>query len=233
MRDAFALLTTFGRRGGALRANALPWFPFVGFVLGTGVGVVWWVADQWWPAPVAAVIAVTADLVMTGMLHADGLADTADGLLPHATRERRLEIMHTPDVGAFGIVAVAVAIAARGTALASMPARVVLVAALWCAARAIVAAAPRVVPYARESGMAAPLLDGAHAWPASAVVPAAALATLVAGRAGLAAVLCGTAAGIATIAFARRRLGGFTGDVLGASIVVTETIGLVVAAAKW
>src|SRR4051812_18747118 len=100
MRDALGLLTTFGRRGGALSSRSLLWFPVIGAGLGAIVGGAWWVADQAWSPLAAAVIVVIVDLAVTGMLHLDGLADSADGLLPHATRERRLEIMRTPDVGA-------------------------------------------------------------------------------------------------------------------------------------
>src|SRR5439155_1376039 len=88
MRDAFALLTTFGRRGGRLRAGALAWFPLVGVTLGAGLGCVWWASERLWPRLVAAALTVAADLALTGALHLDGLADAADGLLPHARRGR-------------------------------------------------------------------------------------------------------------------------------------------------
>ena len=233
MRDAFALLTTFGRRGGRLRAGALAWFPLVGVVLGAGVGCVWWATDRLWPRLVAGALTVAADLAMTGALHLDGLADTADGLLPHAERERRLEIMRDPAVGAFGIAAVVAVLVLRTTALSSRAPSVALVAGIWCAARATIAAVPRFVPYARESGIASPLLDGARGWTALWVIPAAGLAALGTGVGGAVAVAAAALAAIAVIAFAWRRLGGFTGDGLGAAIIIAETVGLVVAAAKW
>lgn len=233
MRDALALLTTVGRRGGALSARALGWFPLVGAALGAVLGGWWWAADKWWPAGLAAVLVVVADLALTGMLHMDGVADAADGLLPHASTERRLEIMSTPDVGAFGAVAVGAMLLLRVFAFASMAVSVPLVVALWCSSRALVASVPAVVPYARQAGIATALLPGAPVWPVLAVVPALALAAGADGAAGAVAVVAATLAGVAVIALARRRLGGFTGDVLGATIVVAETVGLVVAAAKW
>jgi adenosylcobinamide-GDP ribazoletransferase len=235
MRDALGLLTTFGRRGGGgrIHARSLPWFPLVGAGVGVLVGAAWWGAQQWWPRPVAAGLVLLVDAVCTGLLHFDGLADASDGLLPHAAPERRLEIMRTPDVGAFGVCTVAIVVVLQAAALASRPASVLLLATIWCAARAVVAAVPARVAYARDAGIATPLLDGARMWPALAVIPAIAVAMAADGLAGGAAVGAATLAGGATVAFAVRRIGGFTGDVLGAAIVLAETAGLVVAAARW
>ncbi len=235
MRDALGLLTTFGRRGGGggLNARSLPWFPGIGAAIGAIVGVAWWAADRLWPRAVAAAVVLLVNAACTGLLHFDGLADAADGLLPHADRTRRLAIMRDPGVGAFGAFAVVIVVVLQATALASRAANAGLLVALWCASRALVAAVPSVVPYARERGMASPLLDSARVWPAFAVVPAVVLAALAAGVGGAVALVAAVLAGVATIALAMRRIGGFTGDVLGAAIVLTETIGLVVAAAKW
>lgn len=233
MRDALALLTTFGRRGGRLHAGSLRWFPVVGLALGGGLGGLWWLVDREWSRPVAAALIVAADLACTGMLHFDGLADAADGLLPHASRARRLEIMRAPDIGAFGVATVAMALVLRTTALASRPAAPLLLAGLWCASRALVASVPAFVPYARDQGIAKQLIDRAPRWPALTIVPAAAVAAVGTGAAGGAAVLAAVIAGAAVIALAWRRVGGFTGDALGAAIVIGETVGLVVAVARW
>jgi len=97
----------------------------------------------------------------------------------------------------------------------------------------VIAAVPARLPYARDEGIVTPLLDGARAWPALAVIPAIALAIVADGVSGGAAVVAAILACAATIAFGMRRIGGFTGDVLGAAIVVAETAGLVVGAARW
>jgi adenosylcobinamide-GDP ribazoletransferase len=232
MREAFALLTTLGR-GAPLTSRALRWFPVAGLVTGAIVGLTWWCAARWWPAAVAAAIVLAVDLALTGMLHVDGMADAADGLLPHLERERRLAVMRTPDVGAFGVAAVGVALLLQYGSLASMHGEPLLLVGVWCASRSLVASAPALVPYARDDGIASALLHDAPWWPVLAVVPAGVVAAIGMGRAGAAAVACGVLAGASVIALARRRVGGFTGDVLGAAIVVTQTIGLVVAAAKW
>jgi adenosylcobinamide-GDP ribazoletransferase len=197
------------------------------------VGAVWWGAEQWWPAPVAAALVVAFDLALTGMLHVDGVADAADGLLPHLTRERRLAVMRAPDVGAFGVAALVSVLLLSFAALVTLEPEPLLVAALWCASRSLVASVPALVPYARPDGIASGLLAGAPRWPALCVVPAAALAAVGAGFGGTAAVVIGVGAGVGVVALAVNRIGGFTGDVLGAAIVLTQVVGLVVAAAHW
>jgi adenosylcobinamide-GDP ribazoletransferase len=232
MRDALGLLTTIGRRGGELSSDALRWFPLVGAMLGALLGAWWWLAERGWPAGVAAALVVVADLALTGLLHFDGLADAADGLLPHATRERRLEIMRSPDVGAFAVAVVAAALLLRVLALTFVTPSIALLLAVWCASRSTIASAPAFVPYAREAGIASPLLDDAPRWPVLAVVPAIAVAALE-GIGGAAAVLATSIGSTGVVLASRGRIGGFTGDVLGAAIVVGETCGLVVAAARW
>jgi adenosylcobinamide-GDP ribazoletransferase len=233
MREALGFLTVLGRSA-TPTSRALRWFPVVGAAVGALVGAVWWGAAEIFPGLLAAALAVTADLVITGMLHADGVADAADGLLPHATRERRLEIMRTPDVGAFGIAALGGVLLVRVAAFEGTTPDVALIAGIWCATRTVVAIAPAWLPYARESGIASALLTERVArWPLLALAPATALGVVGLGAPGAVAVGAGIAAAAGVLLLARRRIGGFTGDVLGAAIVVGETTALVVAAARW
>ena len=233
MREALAFLTVVGRPTPPT-PRALRWFPLVGAAVGGVVGTVWWLANQAFPALLAAALVVAVDLAVTGLLHADGLADAADGLLPHAARERRLEIMRSPDVGAFGVAVLVIVFLTRVGALAARPADIGLIVGVWCGSRTLVAVAPAWLPYARETGLATPLL-AAPATPlvGLAVLPATALAVLTAGWVSGAAIAAALLAGTAVLALARVRLGGFTGDVLGATILVAETVGLVVAGARW
>ncbi len=238
MRSALGFLTILG--GAApLDRRAPAWFGLVGALVGLGVGAVWWAAAELWPAVVAALLAVGVDAVLTGMLHLDGLADSADGLLPPVERERRLAIMAAPDVGAFGMVVVVLVLAGRVAALASLAPDPLLVAGLWAAARAGMALTISAVPYARTSG-AASGFAGRGAGPAvlsllaaGALVAGAVVAAGLGGWAGVATTAAPVAVFVAVIALAVRRLGGYTGDVLGAAGVVAETVGLVVAAARW
>ena len=236
MRSALAFLTVVG--GAAPPDRRAPaWFGPVGAALGLAVGGVWWVAGELWPPLVAALLAVTVDAALTGMLHFDGLADSADGLLSPLERGRRLEVMATPGVGAFGGMVVTLVVLARVAALAALAPDPLLVAGLWTASRASMAVALASLPYARVGGGAA---SGFRAGPATP-----ALAALVLGCALVAwafdggwgprvLVAAGSLAGFgAVMTLAWRRLGGYTGDVLGAAGVVAETVGLLVAAARW
>jgi adenosylcobinamide-GDP ribazoletransferase len=235
MRAALAFLTPFpGARVPTPRA--LRWFPLVGLALGFALGGLWWATAKVWPLPVAAFIVVLADLGLTGMLHLDGLADTADGLLPHLTRERRLEVMREPTVGAFGVGAVMVILLGRFAVFATLRPAPLMVAALWCASRTAMAAVVDRVPYARsESGLASAFMGAPLPLFAVGVVvvATAALAAGWAVPAGPVAVASCLVAFGGIVAWARWRIGGFTGDVLGAAGVLGETVGLVVAAAHY
>ncbi len=260
MRRALAFLTPFG--GAATPSPAaLDWFPVVGGAIGLAVGGVWWLAGRAWPPAAAAGVALAADAVLTGYLHLDGLADAGDGLLAPMAPARRLEVMADPAVGAFGAITVFVVLILRYGALASTVAVPLVVGALWCASRAAMAVVARCLPYARPGGLAAAFVEGDTArgdQPAAddgggegvavirprsiagALVPgvvgaALAVGMAIAGRGvhGLAALGAELVAMAAVVALAHRRIGGFTGDVLGAAGVVGETVGLLVLAAKW
>jgi adenosylcobinamide-GDP ribazoletransferase len=212
--------------------TAVLWFPVIGALLGALLGAVWWAADRIWPALVAAVVVVLVDLAFTGMLHFDGLVDSADGLLPPLdTPERRLTVMADPATGAFGVAVGVGVLALRVAVLAALSPSGFLLAGLWCASRTLMAVVMTRVPYARPGGGLASAFLGMRVRPIAAegVLSAIALAALWGRFAGLAAVVVGLAAGLGVVRLAQRRIGGFTGDVLGAAGMVTETVGLLVA----
>lgn len=250
MRAALAFLTTFGRAA-TPTPRTLDWFPFVGAVIGLAVGGVWWAAGRVWEPIVAAGIAVAADLAITGCLHFDGLADAADGLLAPLSRARRLAAMRDPAVGAFGAITVGIVLVLRFGAFAATTAAPLVVAALWCASRTAMCVIVATLSYARsdEGGLATAFVGptGGGAWPAGRVrrarvrwlapvvvglALAVALAILGRGLHGLIAVAAGAVAAAAVALLARARIGGFTGDVLGAAGVVGETVGLLALAAR-
>lgn len=232
-RAALGFLTVVGGAHAPVPA-ALGWFPLVGAGLGGLLGLIWIGADRLWPPLLAAVVVVAADLAITGMIHFDGLVDSADGLLPHMDRDRRLAVMRAPDTGAFGVGAGATLLLARVTALSALVPNPLLLVALWCASRSLMAVAANTVPYARDNGLALAFLGG-RTFPLAAVGlgTAIAIAWLGHGISGSLSVVLGLFAGGVVVALAYRRLGGFTGDVLGAACVISETVGLVTAAARW
>ena len=230
-RGALAFLTPLGGSSTPTSA-ALGWFPVVGTLIGAALGGVWLAADHLWPPLVAAALVVIADLALTGLLHFDGLADSADGLLPHLSRERRLEVMSAPDVGGFAVAVTGAVLLARWAGLSSMSSSPLLLAGLWCLSRSAMAIVVGWVPYARPAGLATAFL-GRSRVALVGVVAAAALLVVWRPVAGIVVLVAASSAVVAVVALARRRLGGFTGDVLGAAGVLAETTGLVVAAARW
>ncbi len=234
MRAAVSFLTPFGgaRPPGP---RTLDWFPLVGVVMGGVLGALWWGMGRLWPSAVAAALVVAADLGVTGLLHFDGLVDSADGLLPHLDRERRLEVMSQPDTGAFGVGVGAAVLLVRWAALAAIKPSVVLIGGIWCLSRSGMAAVARTQPYARADGGLASAFAGTRRWAPLMAGLLLSLALVAWWRVGPGLAAAGGAgvAGTAVVILARRRIGGYTGDVLGACGVMAETAGLVVAAAKW
>jgi len=224
---ALSFLTPVGHAG-TPTPGALPWFPVVGALVGVAVGGAWWGAFEVWDSiAIAAALAVVVDLALTGLLHVDGLADSADGLLPHLSdRARRLSVMATPDVGAFGVAVVGGTLLLRFAALASVEPDAWALAGVWAVSRAVAAFVLATGTYARGEGLASAFGGGSTVavWAAGAVT--AVVATVVAGPA---AIACAVAA-YAVVLLASARIGGYTGDVLGAAIVVGETAGLLIVA---
>jgi cobalamin synthase len=235
--SALGLLTVIGG-GRQVGAEAVGWFPVVGGALGAGLGAAWWACGRAFPPLVAGGIIVAADLALTGMLHVDGLVDTADGMLPHLDRARRLAVMAEPQVGAFGVAAAVVVLVLRFAALSSVvPASLVkgvlLLGGIWLASRSIMALALIHLSYARESGMATAFRGSRSVAPALGLAVSV-VALVIWHPVAAPAVFGGELVGAGGVLFlADRRLGGQTGDVLGAAGLLGETLALLLASAKW
>jgi cobalamin 5'-phosphate synthase/cobalamin synthase len=237
-RQALSFLTPLGGAAPPTSA-ALPWFPVVGALLGLVLGGLWWAVEDVGGPLVAAALVVAVDLALTGALHFDGLLDSADGLLPHLPREKRLAVMADPHVGAFAVATGGGTLLIRTAALASLGvAHPLLLAALWTLSRTAMAVTALSGRYARAHGLAssflpAPARVGVPGWTVPAAVGAVlALVLAVADDPGsVVAVVVAALAAAAVAVLAVRRIGGFTGDTLGAGGVVGETIGLLAAAA--
>ena len=210
-------------------------FPLVGAAVGALVGLVAWLLYPALPATVAAAVAVGAGLVLTGALHLDGLADTADAL-GGRSREHALTIMRDHSIGTYGAAALLVDLLVKTSAIAALAERGDAVAALAVAgavSRSCAAPLARALPSARPGG------GLGHTFAGSVTTRAAAAGALL--GVALAYVLLGTdglvmaaSAGALTVAFGfalRRWLGGMTGDTLGAAVELAETLALVVAVA--
>jgi adenosylcobinamide-GDP ribazoletransferase len=228
-----ALWGAGGFQGGWLNA-CVRHFPLVGALVGAVGAVVWLLALQLWPPLVAALMSLAATAWLTGAFHEDGLADTLDGLGGAVPRERALAIMKDSRIGSYGAMALGLVTALRAAALVVASSSSVTGAALGLVlahglGRGAAVAVMAVLPYAG---------DQAHtkAKPLATAVPRSAVAVAMAWCALLVlAVVCWSplvrclSATVAAVTVAwwmagwlRRRLGGYTGDTLGATEQLAE-----------
>jgi adenosylcobinamide-GDP ribazoletransferase len=218
---------------GAL-AKAAWAFPVAGILVGLIAAAVYGLAHRAGiPAWPAAALSVAATLLVTGCLHEDGLADTADGFGGGTTREQKLDIMHDSTLGAYGVCALIVALLLRVGVLASFFSAASVGWALVAAhagARASMMAFMFLVPPARRDGLSSdagrPPIDSAGAAVALGFIAAAiCLGPL---RAIVALVLLAVVVALMSW-LSRKQIGGQTGDVLGAVEQVSEIVILLVA----
>ena len=222
----------------ARMAAAPRWFPAVGAVIGVAGACVLVAAASVLPMAVAVLLSTAATVALTGALHEDGLADTCDGM-GAATRERALEVMRDSRLGTFGAVGLGLTLATKVAALAAMPAGLAA-AALDRRARREPAVEPRggrdaAPTCARPARAGSRRRGSARAvwrWPRRR-------------RSWRWAGLCGAAGGLALASAAglaaghllarglfERRLGGYTGDCLGAVQQLSE-VGLYLGVLAW
>jgi adenosylcobinamide-GDP ribazoletransferase len=221
---------------GAL-GRAAVWFPVVGALVGAVLGATRLLADLVLPPGPSTALAIGVAVAVTGALHEDGLADTADGLGAHRAPERRLEIMRDPRVGTFGAVALVLALLLAWSLLSGLDGRRCLLAAVaaHALARWSMLLAAAAFPPARAPGAGAgTLLAVSLPRLAVATVVAAAIALAAAGPVpGAVAVAVTLAATAAVGATATRALGGVTGDVYGATGKVVEIAAIAALVAVW
>lgn len=208
---------------GALTRAAL-WFPLVGVLVGGVMGGVRALADLGLdPAP-ATLLALLAAILLTGAFHEDGLADAADGMGAHVSRERRLEIFKDSRVGTFGALAVAFMVAFPLVTLAPLGGEDFLRAALCGHVLARWSILPQswLLPAAVDSGSGS-LVRATPAVVLAATAYSAAIVLLVAGP-GPGVLALGVAALLTALggAYFRVRLGGVSGDTFGAVNKVVE-----------
>ncbi|MBF9032103.1 adenosylcobinamide-GDP ribazoletransferase [Rhodobacterales bacterium HKCCE3408] len=216
---------------GGMAAAAWAW-PLIGALVGAvGAGVAAIAAHLGLPVWPAAVLGLAAMVLLTGGLHEDGLADTADGLFGGATRERRLEIMRDSRVGSYGVLALGLVLILRWSCIAALLAAGSVWALIAAAAisRAGMAALMAALPHARPDGLAQ--ITGR---------PSRSVALVAVGIGLVVAVFCPGGIGAAALAalalvwigrMAQARIGGQTGDILGASCQLAEAAAMVVIAA--
>lgn len=213
-----------------LLARSARYFPLVGLLVGGLVAAVFLLARQVWPTGILpALLAVAAGTLVTGGFHEDGLADTADGLGGGQTPEQRLTIMKDSRLGTYGALALGMVLAARVGAIGELAAGWTAVGAVIAAhglGRAAAVAVMCGMPYAADPAASKlkPVARDVRGHEV-AIALAFGLAPLVLLTPGMAflAVLLGVIAALWPALAARRLIGGYTGDVLGAVEQAFET----------
>ena len=224
-RAAVGLLTRVPSRPGPETEKAIPWLPIVGALLGAATAVLYVLLRDPVTPLAAAAVAVGVGALITGGFHEDGLADTADAFGADVDRERRLEILKDPHHGTFGVLALAFTIVTRIAAVAALD-RWGAIAALP-AAHALSRAAPAVqlwlLPAATETGLGATYSApvGRRAALTAAAVGVTSVVALL-GTWSLPAVAVAILAAGAMSRLSLRKIGGITGDVLGATQQLIE-----------
>lgn len=201
-------------------ARCTPWFPVVGGALGVLAAIAWVLGNALGGPALGAVAAVAVTALATGAFHEDGLADTFDGLGGSPDRERALAIMKDSRIGAFGTVALVLILLARVVALTALgPAAVGALIGGHALARLSSLPLIRRLPYARaDGGTGKPFAGGVTDTGLLGATAFAALLSLALwGSAAVVVWLAGAVVMLVTGAWYRRRLGGITGDTLGAT----------------
>ncbi len=191
----------------------------VGVILATVIPLFLWIGV---PGGIIAGLVLALSVILTGAMHEDGLADSADGLWGGWTTARRLEIMKDSHIGAYGVCAVALSLLIRWLALVV----IISVGGYWVAfiavgalSRASMVVMMAVLPNARGSGLS----SSVGRPPEAAVWLAIAIAVAFAALCGMMTlVLVAAAATAVCTAIAKAKIGGQTGDILGATQQITE-----------
>jgi len=231
---AFAFLTRIPVPGAASFdgedvARSAGWFPLVGLFLGVVYGLASWLMRNHLPSVVIGVLLVLLDVIFTGALHFDGLADTADGFGGGKSIEDTLRIMRDHVIGSYGGVALVLVVALKVAAYSE-----ILQGSYWIPALVLTPALGRwsillmtaALPYARQSASAIQGM-GIRSLVWGSVVMLGALGAAMSARAWISmgvVVLVSACFGF----YCKRQIKGITGDTLGANLQLCESAALLV-----
>jgi len=229
LRAALSLLSRLPLPQGPHRGAAAAWtYPLAGAIIGAIAGLIGLVA-LWWglPTALAALAALAAQVIITGAMHEDGLADTVDGLWGGWTRARRLEIMKDSHIGAFGVIALILSLTARWAALwllFQMGGGWAWAAIITAAAvsRAVMPAVMCALPPARAAGLSHATGRPSTGTCAVAAGLAALIALVLVGWSVFGVVIWAALTTVAVALIAKNKIGGQTGDILGGAQQMAE-----------
>ena len=217
-------------------STSLPWFPVVGALLGTGLVLAGEAFQRLgmgdWPFG-GAFLLVLLSAALTRGLHLDGLADAAGAFFSMTGRDRMLAIMKDSRVGTFGVLALVFVIGIKWLAIERLMEKglIIWILPAFVISRAVMADLSVSLGYARkEGGTGAPFVNGSRpghrigAWAISLVL------LLAIGPFAPGALVIGVVLARSLALFFEKRIGGITGDLLGASSEITEAVLLMVGA---
>lgn len=231
----FLTIIPCGRRHGFDARAALPFFPLCGLLIGAVLTGIHALSGLWWPQPVVALVDVLGLAVLSGALHLDGLADTADGLYGHRPLEQALAIMKDSRIGAMGTIAIVCCLSAKWAGASSLTTdQQVWLILIPAYARSSVLFGVKYLPYGRPDGgtghaFCQTPLRFKDFWSFGILVG---LSTLT-GWGFISLNL-----GYATIVFLairwyQKKIQCITGDMMGAMIEITEAGLFLMAACQW
>lgn len=234
---AFALLTRLPVTARNPRGAPASWaWPLAGAMVGLIAALTGWIGLAFGlPIALVALLVIGTEIALTGGLHEDGLADVADGFWGGHDTSRRLEIMKDSRIGSYGVLVLGLSLLARTFALiaifetGALFAPLIAVAALSRAPMAVLMAA---MPNARGHGLSDHVGRPTQATATLGVLIALAIAWVFLGGASLAPVFWATLGALGVAALAKTKIGGQTGDVLGATQQVTQVVALAALAAS-
>jgi adenosylcobinamide-GDP ribazoletransferase len=213
--------------------RSLIWFPLVGALIGIAAALLDLGLGMILPPTVVSVFTVLALLAASGGLHMDGLADSADGFFSSRSRERMLEIMRDSRSGPMGVMAICGVLLLKVTTLAAVPAplRPATIVLMPLAGRTALSVSLATLPYARDNGGLAGVFRSTRSQGLLAVALLTGCAWLLQGVPGLVTAAASLAVMSLLAAYSKGKIGGFTGDTLGATCEITELIPALMAAA--
>lgn len=214
-------------------ARSVPCFPLVGLVIGLIAAAFDYAVGQILPPLPASTLTVLVLICLPGGMHMDGLADTADGFFSARPRDKMMEIMRDSRIGVMGVLAVAFVVLLKITLLVNISgaSRWVLILIMPLAGRAAIVALMTALPYVRPEGGLATLFAGSRSW-LRCLWAWGALFAVAGGLAqwtGIAAAIVALVITALFILYNRSKLGGYTGDTLGAVCELAEIAPLLAA----
>ena len=217
-------------------ASAAFVFPIVGLIVGALLALVWWITSLALPPALASGLTIAAGLLLTGALHEDGFSDCADGLGGGHSKERALEIMRDSRIGAYGAAALIVTIGLRWFALAEFDIIAGIAALLIAhmASRTSIIIALATSNYARDKGLGSSVASGStlQTWIIASIV-CLLLGVVIGGAAAIVACLLAFLISWLFLKYLENRLGGYTGDGLGAMQQISEIVVLLTLTGFW